>query len=104
MAIAVIVPAYNEEKVICKTIASLLAAPKKDFDIIVVDDGSSDATEQAVRDAYSHDPRVKIFTKANGGKAKAADYSLDLTNADIVVCIDADTILAEDAIPHLAGC
>ncbi len=100
-SIAVIVPAYNEEKVICKTIASLLAGSKRGFDIIVVDDGSSDSTAQAVRDAYAHEPCVKVFTKANGGKAKAANFALTLTQTEIVVCIDADTILADDAIPLL---
>lgn len=100
-SVAVIVPAYNEEKVICKTIASVLASTWTDFEIIVVDDGSTDGTAQAVRDAYGGDPRVKVFTKANGGKAAAANFALSRTEAEVVVCIDADTVLGSDAISLL---
>ncbi len=100
-SIAVIVPAYNEEKVICKTIASVLASPNKEFQVIVVDDGSTDSTAHVVRQAYADEQRVKVLVKANGGKASAANFGLSHTDAEVVVCIDADTVLASDAITLL---
>ena len=65
---SVIVPAYNEEKVISKTIDSLLMSHYTHFDIIVVDDGSTDTTVEIVRKQYGDNPRVRILEKPNSGK------------------------------------
>ena len=97
-SLAVLVPAYNEEKVICATIRSLLSSDGADLDIIVVDDGSSDRTAEIARRAFSDDNRVRVFKKENGGKAAALNFALLHTSAEVVVAIDADTVLAEDAI------
>jgi hypothetical protein len=70
--VAVVVPAYNEEKVIVQTVASLLASTHPPaFEILVVDDGSSDRTVDRLREAFWDEPRVKVFTKPNAGKADA---------------------------------
>ena len=100
-SIAVIVPAYNEEKVICKTIKSVLATCQNDFEVIVVDDGSGDSTAEVARRTFASDARVRVFVKPNGGKATATNFGLRQTNAEVVVCIDADTVLSKDAIPLL---
>lgn len=101
-SVAVVVPAYNEEKVIVQTIASLLAGQHPaQFEIIVVDDGSSDATYQVARDAFPNDPRVRVFTKANGGKPAALNFGLAQTQAEIIVALDADTIFTRDTINKL---
>lgn len=60
-----IVPAYNEGKVITKTIDSLLGSHYKTFDIIVVDDGSTDNTVDVITKKFGNNPKVKIFTKPN---------------------------------------
>ena len=98
-SIAVIIPAYNEEKVICKTIESVLTTSRKDFEVIVIDDGSRDSTADTARRTFAEDPRVKVFVKPNGGKATAANFGLNQTDAEVVICIDADTVLSNDAIP-----
>jgi peptidoglycan-N-acetylglucosamine deacetylase len=100
-SVAVIIPAYNEAEVICRTIKSVLATGRSDLEVIVVDDGPSDGTSEVARAAFEHDPRVRIFKKPNGGKAAAANFALQQTNAEVVVAIDADTIIAPDAIPLL---
>jgi peptidoglycan-N-acetylglucosamine deacetylase len=100
-SVSVLVPAYNEEKVICKTIASLLRSRCPNLDILVIDDGSSDATAAVVRSTFFNDARVRVLTKANGGKSAALNFGLVQTNAEIVVAIDADTILEDDAIELL---
>ena len=98
-SIAVLVPAYNEEKVICRTVQSLVDSPcKTKFDVIVVDDGSKDATADIVRGTFADNLRVKVYEKANGGKAAALNYALHCTEAEVVVAIDADTILDRNAI------
>jgi len=96
--VSVIVPAYNEEKVVNKTIRSLLASDYENFDIIVVDDGSSDATYQTVMNEYGTHPRVRAFTKPNGGKSRALNFGIAQTDAEIVFGLDADTIFSSDAI------
>jgi len=98
-SMAVLVPAYNEENVICRTVQSLIESPcKTTFDVIVVDDGSKDGTADIVRRTFAGNPRVKVYEKANGGKAAALNYALRCTEAEVVVAIDADTILDPDAI------
>ena len=102
-SVAVVVPAYNEEKVIVRTIASLLAAEHPEgFEVIVVDDGSSDATYALARDTFADDPRVRVLTKANGGKPAALNFGVAQTQAEIVVALDADTIFTRDTIAKLA--
>jgi peptidoglycan-N-acetylglucosamine deacetylase len=99
--VSVIVPAFNEEKVICKTINSLLRSDYGNFDIVVVDDGSKDSTYDRVIKTFGNDKNIHIFTKANSGKAQALNYGIHHTDAEIIVCLDADTILRPNAIRNL---
>jgi cellulose synthase/poly-beta-1,6-N-acetylglucosamine synthase-like glycosyltransferase/peptidoglycan/xylan/chitin deacetylase (PgdA/CDA1 family)/spore germination protein YaaH len=100
--VAVIVPAYNEEKVILQTITSLLASDHPpNFEIVVVDDGSKDETYNRVKEAFSDEPRVRLFNKANGGKPAALNFGVTHTDAEIVIALDADTIFARDTISKL---
>ena len=100
-SVAVVIPAYNEAKVICNTVNSLLVSSRSDFDIIVIDDGSTDETAEVVREAYANDPRVKLLQKTNGGKASAANFALARCNAEVVIFIDGDTVFDVDAISKL---
>lgn len=100
--LAVVVPAHNEESVVCKTVQALLDARcRKSFDILVVDDGSTDATADVVRRTFAHEPRVKLLVKENGGKSSALNFGYRNTDADIIVAIDGDTVLEPDAIEQL---
>jgi len=108
--VAVLIPAYNEEKVIARTVRSVLMSNYKNIRIIVIDDGSKDATSQVVLDTYAKeiaDGRVTLLTKVNGGKAEALNYALTVTDEEIYVGIDADGVVAHDAIsrlvPHFAN-
>ncbi len=96
--VSIIVPAYNEEKVVNMTIHSLLASNYQNFDIIVVDDGSSDTTYQRVLDEFGSHPQVRVFTKPNGGKSRALNFGIAQTDAEIIFGLDADTIFSLDAI------
>ncbi len=73
--VAVIVPAYNEEKVIVKTIASLLASTYRgSMEILVVDDGSHDKTYECARAAFGDEPRVRIFSDSQRRKVGGAQF------------------------------
>ncbi|GAC1414140.1 MAG: glycosyltransferase [Candidatus Doudnabacteria bacterium] len=96
---AVIIPAYNEEKVIVRTVNSLLNADHPHgFEIIVVDDGSTDGTISELNKAFSKNPEVKIFSVENGGKSEAMNFGLTKTQAEVVITLDADTIFTKDTI------
>jgi cellulose synthase/poly-beta-1,6-N-acetylglucosamine synthase-like glycosyltransferase/peptidoglycan/xylan/chitin deacetylase (PgdA/CDA1 family)/spore germination protein YaaH len=102
--VAVLVPAYNEEKVIVRTIRSVMMSNYKNIRIIVIDDGSKDNTYQVAKDAYPKDiasGRLTVITKPNGGKADALNYALERIDEEIYIGIDADGVIAHDAISKL---
>jgi cellulose synthase/poly-beta-1,6-N-acetylglucosamine synthase-like glycosyltransferase len=100
--VSVIVPAYNEALVIENTINSLLASNYEKFEIIVVDDGSVDKTSEIIREIYSDNTRVRIFSEANEGKATALNTGLRHARGEIVIALDADTLFAPQTIGALA--
>jgi peptidoglycan-N-acetylglucosamine deacetylase len=103
--VAVLIPAFNEEKVIERTVRSVLDSDYPNLHVIVIDDGSEDRTLAVARTAFALEEaegRVLILNKKKAGKAEALNYGLQhLTDEEIFVGIDADTIIAEDAISHL---
>jgi len=99
--VSVIVPAYNEEKVIAQTVERLLESDHRDLDVIVVDDGSQDNTSTVLRSAFGADQRVTLIRIANRGKAEALNAGLARSTGDIIVALDADTQFQPDTIPRL---
>ncbi len=102
--VAVLIPAYNEEKVIARTVRSVLMSNYKNIRIIVIDDGSKDETFRIASETYAKEiaaGRVTVLTKENGGKAEALNYALRFTDEEIYVGIDADGVIAHDAIARL---
>jgi cellulose synthase/poly-beta-1,6-N-acetylglucosamine synthase-like glycosyltransferase len=99
--VAVLVAAYNEELVIGSCVRSILTSDIVGLDLIVVDDGSSDATAATAAQAGSNDPRVRVIRQPNGGKASALNKALASTAAPIVVVMDADSILEREALRRL---
>lgn len=101
--VAVVVPCYNEEQSLASTMHSLLALdyPKELLEILVIDDGSTDGT-LAIAQGFATDSRVRVFHKENGGKHSAMNYGLAHTDADLIGCLDADSVVAPDALLHIA--
>ena len=103
--VAVLIPAYNEEKVIERTIHGALDSDYPNLRVVVIDDGSKDRTLEIARRVFAAEEaagRVRILTKPNGGKAEALNYGLEhIGDAEFFVGIDADTIIAPDAIARL---
>lgn len=96
--VSIIVPAYNEEVNAVSSLKNLLRQDYPNYNIIFVDDGSKDETYKRVQEAMSTNEKMKIFTKPNGGKASALNFGIMHTDAEYVVCIDADTKLYTNAI------
>ncbi len=102
--VAVLIPAYNEEKVIARTIRSVMRSDYPNLRVIVIDDGSTDDTLEVARAAMPEElasGRLTILTKPNGGKAEALNFALEQVWEEIYVGIDADTVIAPDAISLL---
>jgi cellulose synthase/poly-beta-1,6-N-acetylglucosamine synthase-like glycosyltransferase/peptidoglycan/xylan/chitin deacetylase (PgdA/CDA1 family) len=102
--VAVLVPAYNEEKVVEYTVRAVLDSDYPSLRVIVIDDGSSDATLEIARSAFKDEiasGRVTVLAKANSGKADALNFGLEYVTEELFVGIDADTIIAPDAISKL---
>ncbi len=87
---SVVIPAYNEQDVIRRTIASVLASQYPLVEVLVVDDGSTDATAEAVRRDGAAQPRVVLIRQANSGKARAINHGVSRARGDYIVTLAAD--------------
>lgn len=99
-SVTVLIPAYNEARVIDKTLKSVLAADYQDLKVIVIDDGSSDRTGDCVS-RFLSDKRLKLYRIKNGGKFAALNFGLSKIKTEIYVSIDADTQILPDTISKI---
>ena len=98
--VSIIVPAYNEEKVIANCVDSILTSDYSNLEIILVDDGSKDET-YAVMKRYHHPPGVIALTKPNGGKASALNLGYNHSHGEILMFVDADGIFTRSTIDEM---
>jgi cellulose synthase/poly-beta-1,6-N-acetylglucosamine synthase-like glycosyltransferase len=98
--ITIIVPAYNEEKCIEKTIETLLEVDYPNKEIIVVDDGSVDRTYE-IASRYIK-MGLKVLHRENGGKWAALNYGLFFSKGEIIVVVDADSLVSRVALREIA--
>ncbi|MEJ7933240.1 glycosyltransferase [Sphingobium sp. AN558] len=100
--VSVIIPAYNEERVIETAVRGVLASDYPGLTIIVADDGSKDGTSAVVASAFANDPQVTLLTLDNGGKARALNRALLMAKGEVVIALDADTQFEPLTIGRLA--
>ncbi|HXW62620.1 MAG TPA: glycosyltransferase [Candidatus Acidoferrales bacterium] len=98
---SVLIPAYNEEAVIVSTVRAALGSNYPNLEVLVVDDGSIDRTAELVRANFGRDRRVRLLMQSNHGKPSALNHGLAEAAGEIVVSIDADTIVDPEAVPRL---
>ena len=97
--VSILVPAYNEQGVISRTLNSLVNIKYERKEIIVIDDGSTDLTKFVA--AGFKDRGVRVLSKPNGGKASALNFGLLFARGDIVITIDADSMITRDAVDEI---
>ena len=125
-SISVIAPAFNEERTIISSVRSMLSLNYGEFDVIIVNDGSTDSTLNVLDEAFglvrineplqlllTHepvravfrsraDPRLLVIDKVNGGKADAQNAGISLSRSSHFCIVDGDTILERDALLRAA--
>lgn len=101
MMISVIVPVYKVEKYIDKCVNSILNQTYKNFELILIDDGSPDKCPLICDNYAKDDERVKVLHKKNGGLSDARNFGLDYACGEYVTFIDSDDIVAPEYLETL---
>ncbi len=94
--ISVIVPVFDVEDHVAPCIAALRAQTHSRFEVLVIDDGSTDATQARARAAIGDDPRFRLIVQGNRGLSGARNAGLDLARGDLVAFVDGDDQVAPD--------
>ncbi len=100
--VSVLIPAFNEARVIKASVKRVLQSCNIRLEVIVIDDGSKDETSAIVARSFGDDPRVRLLTLENGGKARALNEGLKLASGEIIIALDADTQFETETIARLA--
>jgi CDP-glycerol glycerophosphotransferase len=95
--ISVVVPVYNVEAYLLECLSSLAAQTTSDFEAIMVDDGSTDASAAIARDFAARDPRFRLVTQPNGGLGKARNTGLAAATGEFLAFLDSDDVLPRNA-------
>ena len=93
--ISIIVPIYNAEKYLNKCIKSLINQTKKELEFILVNDGSTDSSEEIIK-TYK-DKRIKYFKNKNQGIGKTRNFGIEKATGKYIMFLDSDDYLREDA-------
>lgn len=101
--ISIVIPVYNAAPYIERSLGSVLAQTYRELEIIVVDDGSTDATPEILRRFASSDDRIKVITKENGGSSSARNAGLKQATGEYLGFIDADDYIEPDMYENLLG-
>jgi glycosyltransferase involved in cell wall biosynthesis len=91
--ISVVIPVWNGERYLRQTIDSILAQDLADFEVLVIDDGSTDGTAGILAE-YSRDPRIRVHTQENQGLVKTRNLALRMASCELLAFIDADDLAA----------
>ena len=100
--ISIIVPVYKVEKYLKKCVESILAQTYKNFELILIDDGSPDNCPDLCDEFAQHDSRITVIHKKNGGVSSARNLGLENANGEWVVFIDGDDTITKDHLKLIA--
>ena len=96
--ISVIIPLYNKENIINQCVDSILSQSFENFELIIVNDGSTDNSLEIVKSI--HDDRIRIIEQKNGGPSKARNTGVKKANGDWIYFIDADDEMLSGTLNH----
>ena len=100
-AISIIVPAYNAEKSLRRCLDSIAGQSFQDYEVLIIDDGSKDATGTIADDYSSRDNRVKVLHKQNGGVAAARQDGINHVSGEYTLFVDSDDYILSDTLQEM---
>ena len=98
MKVSIVVPIYNVADYLRRGLDSVLSQSFQDFELILVDDGSTDASGKICDEYAAKDRRIQVIHKENGGVSSARNAGLDVANGEWVYCMDPDDVLLPDGL------
>lgn len=101
MKISVIMPIYNAEQYLPRCIDSLLNQTMTDFELLCIDDGSTDSSSLIVKRYMQYDDRIKLFSQENKGVSAARNYGIDYASGEYIAFVDADDWVEPDYLEWL---
>ena len=99
--ISVIVPVYNAEQYLWKCVVSILEQTYPNFELILVNDGSTDASLEICKDLAARDSRIVVLSRSNGGASAARNTGLDAVHGSRIVFIDSDDFVSPNYLENL---
>lgn len=93
---SIIIPAYNAEKYLPSAIASVFSQSESDWELILVDDGSTDSTPTICEQAAATDSRIRVIHRSNGGLSAARNTGIQHARGEWIAFLDADDVLSPD--------
>tara|TARA_B100001175_G_scaffold296885_1_gene286177 strand:- start:1209 stop:2075 length:867 start_codon:yes stop_codon:yes gene_type:complete len=94
--VSILLPVYNDEEFISKSVSSVLKSTYKNFELIIINDGSTDKSPEIINDFK--DPRIKLYDKQNSGLIESLNYGLTKCNSEIIMRMDGDDEISENKI------
>lgn len=94
--VTILMPVYNGEKYLVEAIESILNQTYKDFEFLIINDGSTDNTESIIRKYVGMDSRVKYLFQKNGGQGKARNFGISISRGVFIAFIDSDDVWMVD--------
>lgn len=95
MFLSVVIPTYNRKPILEKCLRSLERQQFSDYEVVVVDDGSTDGTVEWLRSSAAEFPHVRLFCQNHGGAAGARNHGVEQANGDTIVFIDSDLVVTD---------
>lgn len=96
--VSVIIPIYNMQAYLSETIESVLASAYPNFEVILLDDGSTDNSKDIALKYVAKDVRLKFFEQPNGGSSKARNHAIEVSGGEYILPVDADNLISPDYI------
>lgn len=99
--ISVIVPVYNVEQYLHRCIDSILAQTFTDFEVLLIDDGSTDNSGKICDEYAKKDKRIRVFHKKNGGVSAARNCGIDFSKGELIYFVDSDDWLKQNCLQNI---
>jgi len=100
--VSVIIPVYNMEKYLAETISSVLVSTQQNFEIVIVDDGSTDDSQKVAMAFAEKDERIKFFIQKNSGASVARNHAIRMASGKYILPLDADDLVGKEYLEKAA--